>query len=72
MPAILEAAKRVAQEEGVKVVHLIDRTAGPRERDIMQHGGDRSIHGEQLSDDDLDEGERGPDMRDPGTNDPDQ
>jgi hypothetical protein len=70
MPAILEAAKRVAQEEGIAVVQVIDRTAGPRERDVMQHGGDRSIHGEQLKDDDLEEGEPGPDMRDRGTHDP--
>ena len=70
MPAILEAARRVAQEEGIAVVQVIDRTAGPRERDVMQHGGDRSIHGEQLKDDDLEEGEPGPDMRDRGTHDP--
>jgi hypothetical protein len=72
MPAILEAAQRVAEEEGVKMVQVIDRTAGPRERDIMQHGGDRSVHGDRLVDDDLDEGTRGPDMRDRGTHDPEK
>jgi hypothetical protein len=59
-----EAGRRVADEEGLTHVLLIDRTAGPRERDILQHGGDHSVHMERLEDDDLDEGERGPDMRD--------
>ena len=57
------AARRVADEAGIPVVQVIDRTAGPRERDIQRHGGDHSIHMERLDDDDLEEGERGPDMR---------
>ena len=57
-------ARQVADEAGIAVVHVIDRTAGPRERDILQHGGDHSIHMERLDDSDLEEGERGPDMRD--------
>jgi hypothetical protein len=60
---ILEAAKDVATQEGIGVVHLIDRTTGPRERDILQHGGDHTVHMDRLDDDDLEEGERGPDMR---------
>ncbi len=59
-----EAARRIADEEGIATVQVIDRTAGPRERDIQQHGGDHSVHMDRLDDDDLDEGERGPDMRD--------
>jgi hypothetical protein len=58
------AARRVADQAGIGVVQVIDRTAGPRERDILQHGGDHSIHMERLDDDDMEEGERGPDMRD--------
>ncbi len=58
------AARRVADEAGIDAVQVIDRTAGPRERDIMQHGGDHSVHMERLDDMDLEEGERGPDMRD--------
>ncbi len=58
------AAVKVADSAGVATVYVIDRTAGPRERDIQQHGGDHSIHMERLDDDDLEEGERGPDMRD--------
>ena len=58
------AAVRVADEAGIAAVHVIDRTAGPRERDIQQHGGDHSVHMDRLDDDDMEEGERGPDMRD--------
>ncbi len=57
------AASKVADSAGVEWVQVIDRTAGPRERDIQQHGGDHSIHMERLDDDDLEEGERGADMR---------
>ena len=58
------AARLVADEAGIETVQVIDRTAGPRERDIQQHGGDHSVHMERLDDDDMEEGERGPDMRD--------
>lgn len=60
----IHAGVRVADSEGIAAVHAIDRTAGDRERDILAHGGDHSVHMEQLSDDDLDEGEHGTDMRD--------
>ena len=39
-------------------------SAGPRERDILHHHGDHSVHMERLDDFDLEEGERGSDMRD--------
>ena len=65
LDAVIAAACKVADEEGVDTVNVIDRTAGPRERDIQQHGGDHSIHMERLDDDDLEEGEAGPDMRRP-------
>ncbi len=61
----VKAASQVADDSGIEWVHVIDRTAGPRERDIQQHGGDHSIHMERLEDDDLEEGEPGPDMRRP-------
>ena len=60
----IEAAMRVADAAGIDTVQVIDRTAGPRERDILQHGGDHTVHMDRLDDDDLEEGERGPDMRD--------
>lgn len=60
----LVAAQAVARDEGITVIHAIDRTAGPRERDIAQHGGDHSVNMDELQDMDLEEGERGPDMLD--------
>lgn len=64
MEEAIQAARRVADEAGIATVQVIDRTAGPRERDILQHGGDHSVHMERLDDTDMEEGERGPDMRD--------
>ena len=62
----IEAAQRVAESEGLKRVFVVDRTAGEREQDILHHGGDHSVHMEKLVDFDLEDGERGPDMRDVG------
>ena len=63
LEAAIAAACQVADQEGIEQVQVIDRIAGPREHDIQQHGGDHSIHMERLDDDDLEEGEVGPDMR---------
>lgn len=60
----IAAAQRVAESEGLSRVFVLDRTAGDREQDILQHGGDHSVHMDGLVDFDLEEGERGPDMRD--------
>lgn len=60
----IEAARTMADARGFKLVHVVDRTAGPRERDILSHGGDHTVHMDQLDDMDLEDGERGPDMRD--------
>ena len=60
----VEAAKLVAKSEGIDIVHLVDRTAGPREQEVLTHGGDHSVNMASLDDSDLEEGERGPDMRD--------
>ena len=60
----VEASVQVADAAGIAAVTVIDRAAGPREADILQHDGDHSVHMEQLDDSDLEEGERGPDMRD--------
>ena len=61
----IEAAKRVAESENIATVFVLDRTAGPREHEILDHGGDHSVNMDKLDDMDLEEGERGPDMRDP-------
>jgi hypothetical protein len=60
----IDAAKRVAESESLSRVFVLDRTAGEREQDILQHGGDHSVHMDGLVDFDLEDGERGPDMRD--------
>ena len=58
------AAVKVAESEKLSRVLVADRTAGSREQDILQHGGDHSVHMEALVDSDIEDGERGADMRD--------
>lgn len=60
----IASARALADRQGLTVVHVVDRTAGPRERDILSHGGDHTVHMDELDDMDLEDGERGPDMRD--------
>jgi hypothetical protein len=60
----IAAAERVAASEGLSRVFVVDRTAGEREQDILKHGGDHSVNMDGLVDFDLEDGERGPDMRD--------
>jgi hypothetical protein len=55
-----------ADEEGLTEIWRVDRTGGPREQEVIAHDGDHSFAGEPLDDDDLEEGERGVDMRDRG------
>ncbi len=59
-------AERRAAEEGLEVVWRVDRTGGPLEQQVLLHDGDHSFAGAQLDDDDLEDGEHGPDMRDRG------
>ncbi len=63
--AMALAAARAA-EEGLNEIWQVDRTGGPLEQQVLRHGGDHSFVGEKLDDDDLEEGEHGPDMRDRG------
>ncbi len=60
----IAAAIKVAESEKLSRVLVADRTAGEREQDILQHGGDHSVHMDVLVDSDIEDGERGPDMRD--------
>ncbi|WP_419730984.1 hypothetical protein [Lichenicola sp.] len=57
-------AQTLAREAGIHQVYHVDRTAGAREREIAEHGGDRSVAMDTLADDDLEEGVTGSDMRD--------
>ena len=59
-----EAAKAVAESEGLDVIYVLDRTAGPREQEILAHEGDHSVGMDTLQDTDPEDGEQGPDMRD--------
>ena len=62
-----QAGRRViddAEAAGIDRLYRIDRTAGPREHEVETHGGDRTVAMDTLDDFDLEEGERGPDMRD--------
>ncbi len=60
----LAVAKERAVAEGLKRIWTVDRTAGPRERDVIAYGGDRAQGSAALDDDDLEDGEPGGDMRD--------
>ena len=60
----IEAAGRVAAEEGIAQVFVLDRAGGGREQDILSHGGDHSVHMDGLVDTDAEDGVRGADMRD--------
>ncbi|NPD69512.1 hypothetical protein HN018_20650 [Lichenicola cladoniae] len=53
-----------AKQAGLHHVYHVDRTAGPREREIAEHGGDHSVAMDTLDDDDLEDGVKGSDMRD--------
>lgn len=59
-----EAAKLVAESEGLDTVYVLDRTEGEREQEILAHGGDHTVNMDKLSDTDPEDGEMGPDMRD--------
>ena len=62
--AATRAALAQAEREGLDLVHAVDRTAGPREQEVLAHGGDHAVHLEELADTDLTEGEPGTDIRD--------
>lgn len=61
---VISAAKRVAETEGIREVFVLDRTAGQLEHDVIEHAGDHSFPGEKLDDMDLEDDEKGADMRD--------
>ncbi len=63
-----ERARATAGEAKFPALHRIDRTAGPREREIAAHDGDHSTNMENLQDSDPEDGEAGPDMRDRNQN----
>ncbi len=60
----IAAARQVAETEGVREVFVLDRTAGKLEHDVIEHAGDHSFAGKKLDDNDLEDDEKGADMRD--------
>jgi hypothetical protein len=60
----VSAAQARAEREGFDRVYVVDRTAGGREQEILAHHGDHTVGMEKLDDMDLEEGERGSDLRD--------
>jgi len=61
---VIAAAQQVAETEGIREVFVLDRTAGRLEHDVIEHAGDHSFRGTKLDDMDLEEDEKGPDIRD--------
>ena len=55
-------AQRQAQSEGCPTVYAVDRTAGPREREVLRHHGDHAANMGKLVDEEP--GEEGSDIRD--------
>ncbi len=62
----LSAARNLADRERLEPIYVLDRLAGAREREILQHHGDHTVNMGELDDFDFEEGERGTDMRDRG------
>ena len=63
MERAIRDATELAQADGLPRVYVIDRAAGDRERDVLSHHGDHTVHMDQLSDTDPEDGEQGSDMR---------
>ncbi|MCQ8279253.1 hypothetical protein NFI95_12445 [Acetobacteraceae bacterium KSS8] len=61
-------AAEAAKEARIGRLFLIDRTEGPREREILAHDGDHSAGMDGLSDTDEEDGVTGSDMRDMSLN----
>lgn len=65
-PMLLDEAIRIAAERaehlGCPIVYAVDRTAGPREREVLRQRGDHTVGMEKLADEDA--GEQGTDVRD--------
>lgn len=60
----ITAARVVARQESIPRIFVLDRLDGPREHEIMAHGGDHSVGNAKLDDTDDEDGVRGSDMRD--------
>jgi hypothetical protein len=57
-------AQDIARRHHIGMVYAVDRTAGPREQEVLQQHGDHSFAAEVLEDTDPEDGEQGSDIRD--------
>jgi hypothetical protein len=57
-------AEAIAAHHGIIIIYVVDRTAGPLEREVLSHHGDHSFTGDKLEDTDPEDNEPGTDLRD--------
>ena len=62
--AAIRHAMALAARDGIHSVYAVDRTAGPREQEVLRHRGDHSFAADALDDSDREDGEQGTDLRD--------
>ncbi len=62
----VQGARREAEERGFAKLYAVDRTAGRREKAIIDRGGDHGTHGDALSDTDEEDGIAGSTILDRG------
>ncbi len=62
--AAVQEATRRAERDDYATVYAVDRTAGPREREVLAHHGDHATGSAKLADTDPEDGETGSDLRD--------
>lgn len=60
----IEAALQHAKRLKLDLVYVVDRTAGPREHEVLDHAGDHSFTTDRLEDTDPEDNEPGTDIRD--------
>jgi hypothetical protein len=60
----IRAGQDLARRHSIRMVYAVDRTAGPREQEVLQHHGDHSFPADTLEDTDPEDNERGTDIRD--------
>ena len=64
----IHAAAQKAGERGISTVYAVDRTAGRREQEVLQHHGDHTVRMDELTDTDEEDGERGATILDRSSN----
>ena len=60
----VQQARAEAERRGFGVLYAVDRTAGPQEHAVLEHGGDHTVGMHHLVDTDREDLEQGTDIRD--------